>query len=127
MQSLQRMKPSEYPATLGLDQECISACTYIWLAGKHSVIQRSALLCFHQAYDATTHRTDPEFNAFLANKFVWYGLTQQQAVGLVNAAPPEGAQCVNLIWGLLLGFQPQVVFAIGALSACQAKFCQALP
>jgi Clp protease len=112
---------------LAAGEECESACTFIWLAGKHSVIQRTARLCFHQAYDPTTNRTDPELNAFLADKFVWYGLTQQQAIGLVNAAPPEGARCMNLIWGLLLGFQPQVVFAIGALSACQAKFCQALP
>jgi hypothetical protein len=112
---------------LAAGEECESACTFIWLAGKHSVIQRTARLCFHQAYDPTTNRTDPELNSFLADKFVWYGLTQQQAIGLVNAAPPEGARCMNLIWGLLLGFQPQVVFAIGALSACQAKSCQALP
>ena len=101
--------------------------TCIWLVGRHSVIQRTAHLCFHQAYQAMTYRTDPELNALLVNKFVSYGLTQQQAVGLVNAAPPEDARCMNLIWGLLLGFKPQPVFAIGALRACQAKFCQALP
>jgi hypothetical protein len=112
---------------LAAGEECSSACTFIWLAGKHSVIQRTARLCFHQAYDVTTHTTNTELNAFIANKLVWYGLTQQQAIGLVNAAPPEGAQSMNLLWGLLLGFQPQIVFAIGALSACRAKFCQALP
>jgi hypothetical protein len=108
-------------------QVCVSACTYIWLSGRHSIMQRGASLCFHQAFDSETLKPVPEINPILADRLVDYGLTKQQAWALLNAAPPEDARCMNLIWGLSLGFRPQVVFTIGGLSACQAKFCQAIP
>ena len=112
---------------LAAEQLCASACTYIWLSGRRSVIQRGALLCFHQVSDGNTHQPLPEVNPYLASRLVEYGLTRQQAWALVNAAPPEDARCMNPIWSMLLGFHPQSVFTFGAVNACRAKFCRALP
>jgi hypothetical protein len=106
---------------------CASACTYIWLSGRHAVIQRNAALCFHQAYDPNTHQADPEFDKFLAEYLERRGLTARQAWALATAAPPEDTRCATEWWAMQLGFQPQIVFTFNAMGQCQSKFCLAVP
>jgi hypothetical protein len=106
---------------------CASACTYIWLAGKHSVIQRGAFLCFNSPSDTKSRQPMPEIEGLIVEELLHYGLTKQQAWALIRAAPPEDSRCMNLIWGMQLQFHPQTVFAAGGALACRAKFCQAVP
>ena len=44
---------------LAAGEECFSACTYIWLAGSYSVIQRTAHLCFHHQRKALSEPQNP--------------------------------------------------------------------
>jgi hypothetical protein len=38
---------------------CGSACTYIWLSGRHAVVQLNSALCFHQPHILQTGETAP--------------------------------------------------------------------
>jgi len=105
---------------------CSSACTFIWLSGRHAVIQRNTPLCFHQSYDKDG-KTDPQADEYVAGRLQNYGLTSYQAHALVTAAPPESARCATEWWAHRLGFQPQVVLTPFAMSLCQSKFCLAAP
>jgi hypothetical protein len=106
---------------------CGSACAYIWLSGRHAVVQRNALLCFHQAYDPATMETSPEVNEFVARHIQTYGLNRRQAWALANAAPPDNARCATEWWAAQLGFDPQIVPTPYAMRFCQSKFCLAKP
>jgi hypothetical protein len=106
---------------------CASACTLIWLSGRHSVIQRNTPLCFHQAYNSQNGETSSEANEYIAAHLQAYGLTAHQARALINAAPPESARCATEWWAIRLGFRPQIVPTPFAMRSCQSKFCLTMP
>jgi hypothetical protein len=116
-----------FDTKLSVNDRCSSACTYIWLSGRHAVIQQNSALCFHQPYDPRTNKTDAELNEYIASRLQRFGLTAMQARALVNAAVPENMRCATEWWAFQLGFQPQDVFTINAMRQCQSKFCLARP
>jgi hypothetical protein len=77
------------------DEVCGSACAYIWLSGRHAVVQRGAALCFHQAYDPTTGLPNPEVNARVAKQIQGYGLTRNQAPNKEAACRSD--QCTSSV------------------------------
>jgi membrane-bound ClpP family serine protease len=109
------------------DEVCASACAYIWLSGRHAVVQQNSLLCFHQGRDATTGQPSPEANEMVARRIQAYGLNRNQAWKLANAAPPENVRCATEWWAAQLGFDPQIVPTFYAMRFCQSKFCLAKP
>ena len=106
---------------------CASGCAYIWLSGRHAVVQQNALLCFHQARTETGEAAPPEVQELIAQRIQAYGLNRRQAWALANAAPPQNMRCATEWWAAQLGFQPQIVPTPYAMRLCQSKFCLARP
>jgi hypothetical protein len=77
---------------------CNSACTWIWLSGRHALIRRNTQMCFHQPFDIRNGAAIPEAAEIIAGRLQTYGLTAYQARALVNAAPPESARCATESW-----------------------------
>jgi hypothetical protein len=104
---------------------CASACTLIWLSGKHAVVQRNAYLGFHAA--AVNGQFSAEGTAYVASYLRELGLTPAQiqyAVGtpqpLIRVATERDAMALDI--------HPQVISSLfGIWRSCQAKFCLAIP
>jgi hypothetical protein len=117
-----------YTTVLMKQNVCSSACTLIWLSGRHSIIQRYTPLCFHEAFDNRTGQSNEDANSYIMAHLKTVGLTDRQASALVHAAPPSSARCATEWWASQLGFTPQIVTSIlGGHRACQAKFCLSMP
>ena len=113
------------------DGQCASACAFIWLSGKHAIIQRNSDLCFHRVYDGRTGQPiGPEGDAFVAKKLIEYGLNREQAWALATAARPSDCRNAMEWWARQLGFRWRQFWTPIAVRSCLAqplKFCLAAP
>jgi hypothetical protein len=106
---------------------CASACALIWIAGRHSIVQRNTLLVFHIPYDARTGVGSPQ-GAMLASAYLQrLGLTQTQADFLATT-PSEGWPATEAA-ARQLGFRWQTIVNIlgSGLHSCQQKICLTIP
>jgi hypothetical protein len=106
---------------------CASSCTYIWLAGRHSIVQRNSILAFH-APSLFGHAT-PEGSAFVAAYLRQLGLTEDQILYAIGT-PPQMAQVAMEADAAALGIHPQMIpldGLLGGWKACKSKYCLVLP
>jgi hypothetical protein len=107
---------------------CGSACALLFLSGRHAVIQRNALLLFHEAHDSNNNPAPPEAVTEIADRISAWGVTKEQAVALLTAAPPNGYRPGTEAWARSLGFRYVIVpNFLWMWRSCQAKFCVAAP
>lgn len=69
---------------------CASACTIIWLSGRHSVVQVDSELIFHSPYDKRTMQRSDEAIRTIAEHLKGMGITERQTWALFTSAPPTG-------------------------------------
>lgn len=99
---------------------CWSACTLIWLSGRHAIIQRNSYLGFHAA-------NPPEGTAMMAGYLSELGLTPAQINYMIRTPQPD-IQLAMEWHARALGFQWQTVPSLfGGWRSCQAKYCLAVP
>jgi hypothetical protein len=99
---------------------CWSACTLIWLSGRHAIIQRNSNLGFHAA-------NVPEGTEMMAEYFSELGLTPAQ-INYMIRTPQPAIQLGRESHARALGFHWQTVPSLfGAWRSCQAKYCLAVP
>lgn len=105
--------------------QCSSACTLIWLSGRHAVIQRNSYLAFH-APSVNGHYS-PQGAAVVASYLRELGLTEDQILYVIGT-PPALAHRATEAEVAAIGIHPQVVSSLlGAWKGCSAKFCLAVP
>jgi hypothetical protein len=103
---------------------CASACTLIWLSGRHAVIQRNAYLGFH-APALPNGEHSAERTAYVASYLRELGFTPTQyAVGtpqpFMHVAMESDAPALSI--------HLRVVSSLfGAWRNCAARFCLAIP
>ena len=99
---------------------CWSACTLIWLSGRHAVVQRNTYLGFHAA-------NVPEGTAMMVDYLSELGLTPAQINYMIRTPQPD-IQLAKESHARALGFRSQTVPNwFGAWRNCQAKYCLAVP
>jgi hypothetical protein len=99
---------------------CWSACTLIWLSGRHAIIQRDSYLGFHAA-------NIPEGTAMMAEYLSELGLTPAQINYMIRTPQPD-IQLAMEWHARALGFQyDKVPSLLGGWRSCQAKYCLAVP
>jgi hypothetical protein len=104
---------------------CASACTFIWLAGKHSIVQRDAFPGFRGV--AVNGNPSPEGNAFVASYLREIGMTPAQ-INYALSTPQPAIQVASEADAMALGIHLQPVPSLlGAWRACSARFCLAIP
>ncbi len=103
---------------------CASACTLIWLSGRHAIVQRNSLLGFHAA--SLNGQYSPEGTAIVADYLREIGMTAGQIDYMTSAAPSD-VQWATEGDALALGFRVQVVPSLGGWNSCNWRFCLAIP
>lgn len=99
---------------------CWSACTLIWLSGRHAIIQRDFYLGFHAA-------NVPEGTAMMVDYLSELGLTPAQINYMIRTPQPD-IQLAMELHARALGFRWQTVPSwFGAWRNCQAKYCLTVP
>jgi hypothetical protein len=110
------------------DGGCASACTIIWLSGRHVIIENSGLVAFHSCFNTVTQQDDMKCNTEIASHLVRFGYTRYQAWALATATPHESFRLGTKQWAYALGFRWQTLnYAFGGANACTAKFCLLWP
>ena len=99
---------------------CWSACTLIWLSGRHAIIQRDSYLGFHAA-------NVPEGTAMMVDYLSELGLTPAQINYMIRTPQPD-IQLAMESHARALGFRWQTAPSwFGAWRNCQAKYCLTVP
>jgi membrane-bound ClpP family serine protease len=99
---------------------CWSACTLIWLSGRHAIIQRDSYLGFHAA-------NVPEGTAMMVEYLAELGLTPAQINYMIRAPQPD-IQLAMEWHARALGFHWQEVPSLfGGWQSCESKYCLAKP
>ncbi len=99
---------------------CWSACTLIWLSGRHAIIQRDSYLGFHAA-------NAPEGTVMMVEYLAELGLTPAQINYMIRTPQPE-IQLAMESHARALGFRwQQVPSWFGGWRSCQSKYCVAVP
>lgn len=119
-------------AILRNDGGCASACTTIWLSGRHVIVELNSDIEFHSCWsgDPTqgTDHDDLACDLDVAAHLMKYGYTQFQAYQLAYAAPHRTTRLATVDWALNLGFHWQTLRAFpGAVDYCTARICVAVP
>ena len=99
---------------------CWSACTLIWLSGRHAIIQRDSDLGFHAA-------NVPEGTEMMVEYLSELGLTPTQINYMIRTPQPD-IQLAMEWHARALGFHwQQVPSLFGGWQSCQSKYCVAIP
>jgi hypothetical protein len=109
--------------------DCLSACAIMFFSGHHAVVQRNSALCFHMPYSMITGQAmNYQQTEALTEVLMEWGITRQQALAVIGAAPPNGLRCATEAWATYLGFRYGIVPSFGTMwRSCAAKFCLAIP
>ena len=110
-----------------VDGPCASACAFIWLSGRHVIVQNSARLYFHSCFDTQTNRDSMECDADVATHLLRYGYTKSQAWALATATPHTTARLGTKGWAASLGFQWQTLWSLFGANGCTVRFCLLVP
>jgi hypothetical protein len=92
--------------------DCISACAFIWMAGRNKYISKGSRVAFHAPRHMKTNETNVRINLLVSYMTGLYGLSPKMAYDISQAWQPTGNDLIYLNrfvatrWGLLQTTEP---------------------